>query len=859
MADYVVRLVGNDNLSSTVKQVKKELSDVGNVGGTAIDKIDKKFKRIIESSAPLKRQLKDLKNIMADMNLKGLNNTDEFTKIATAAGQIKDAMDDASEAMNRYSSDTFKLDATIQAFQGIAAVGSVAAGTMALFGSENKEAAETIQKVQGALAILNGVQAIANTLNENSVLMLRVKSAMMAVNTNATNGNTVATVANTVATKAWNTAKAIGKALLGDFSGLLLLGIAGLTAYAIATNKSTEAEKARNRELTAGEKAANNRAKTEQELSAKVANSAASQLAAYYALQKKWKECNGDVQKQQKFMSNYKDEIKKTGFAVDSLSDAENLFVKNTNAVVQAIQQRARAQAAYELMVEKIKSGLEKTNTKNVANGGYYVKATDKNLTKEERGELVKKGLATEVQGTFNGEAFVEYHATKDGLDYINQKRIKDAQKRNKQYRQAVQADTQKTVGELSDIYTDASNKEQSIMENAGLKTSSTVSKSGGGGGNTNNDKNDEVKAAANSIAAMQEAQKVIQENLEKGLYGFGTEAEKKAIQDYNDLADRIEKEKIRIGFEIDPEIKNAEEARNKAIKQVEEYFKENASTELPTPQISSFESAMGENPFDTSTLDGIENLMNFNDNLIDKLKETKSTLEELKQALKDAGLEGSEAFKQVEERLNSVDGSIIKVTANQTTLGESAKVINEQEEKKKQQIKTYEEIGDAAQNAAGMISSLASASEDTTFQTAAIIAEAIANVIQGYAVASAQAAETGNPWIWAAFSLAGLAQVASVIAQIHNLSGYAEGGIIGGGSRHGDTVLSRLNAGEMVLNTRQQSNLFKAIDNGTFNFDNQTNETPSIQFKIKGSDIYGSLKNYSKTVGKTGKITGIK
>ena len=69
MSDYVVRLVGKDDLSSTVSNVKKELSDVGKVGKDAMSKIDDKFQRIITSSAPLKRQLRDLQAIMADMNL----------------------------------------------------------------------------------------------------------------------------------------------------------------------------------------------------------------------------------------------------------------------------------------------------------------------------------------------------------------------------------------------------------------------------------------------------------------------------------------------------------------------------------------------------------------------------------------------------------------------------------------------------------------------------------------------------------------------------------------------------------------------------------------------------------------------
>lgn len=106
--------------------------------------------------------------------------------------------------------------------------------------------------------------------------------------------------------------------------------------------------------------------------------------------------------------------------------------------------------------------------------------------------------------------------------------------------------------------------------------------------------------------------------------------------------------------------------------------------------------------------------------------------------------------------------------------------------------------------------------------------------------------------------NLAALATIVTTITSIFSsLPKFADGGIVGSGSRHGDTVLARLNAGEMVLNSTQQTTLFKAINDGVF----EANETSANQvtFKLKGADLYGSLKNYSKLSAKSGIITGIK
>lgn len=46
-------------------------------------------------------------------------------------------------------------------------------------------------------------------------------------------------------------------------------------------------------------------------------------------------------------------------------------------------------------------------------------------------------------------------------------------------------------------------------------------------------------------------------------------------------------------------------------------------------------------------------------------------------------------------------------------------------------------------------------------------------------------------------------------------LQTFADGGIVKGAFSHGDRMLVRANAGEMIINPRQQANLFKIINDG--------------------------------------------
>lgn len=111
----------------------------------------------------------------------------------------------------------------------------------------------------------------------------------------------------------------------------------------------------------------------------------------------------------------------------------------------------------------------------------------------------------------------------------------------------------------------------------------------------------------------------------------------------------------------------------------------------------------------------------------------------------------------------------------------------------------------------------------------------AIGQIILGFATATAQASSMG-PWAWLAFVGAGLGAVATMIATI---SSYADGGIIQGSSFHGDNTLARVNAGEMILNQKQQANLFRALDNG-----GGIGGATTTEIKIKGSDLYLAISN---------------
>ena len=172
--------------------------------------------------------------------------------------------------------------------------------------------------------------------------------------------------------------------------------------------------------------------------------------------------------------------------------------------------------------------------------------------------------------------------------------------------------------------------------------------------------------------------------------------------------------------------------------------------------------------------------------------------------------------------------------------LGLDVKIKPELETSKWEEDLNY--AADAVNSLGSAFSSLGEMSEDPTLKIAGIIAQSIANIALGAGKAIAKSGDLG-PWGWLAFGASIMAQMAAMIAQVHSATGYAEGGIIKGNTTIGDKVLVRANAGEAILNTRQQARLFDMIDHGQIY---SYGEPQVSTVRIKGSDIILSLKNYA-------------
>ena len=178
--------------STATDELKKDVKDVGVEGsksftllgneaesaGNEIEKTDKK-------TASYKTQLKQMRAEVITLTLElnkmkdaGKQGTKEFTDLDTKiktltndAGRLDDVIRDVSGTVKNAGSDTRGLDRTLRVVTSVSAGFQLAQGSVALFGSENKELTNALIKLNGIMAVTNALQQIQDELlKEDSVL-----------------------------------------------------------------------------------------------------------------------------------------------------------------------------------------------------------------------------------------------------------------------------------------------------------------------------------------------------------------------------------------------------------------------------------------------------------------------------------------------------------------------------------------------------------------------------------------------------------------------------------------------------------------------------------------------------------------
>jgi hypothetical protein len=165
MAEEIIFKVGVDTGDS--------VQDVNKVGD-AIEGVDKEAKKTSGSFVNLKKELRQL-----TIQLQGLDPASkEFEQVAARAGKIKEQLRGVADAINDADPEKFggKFQRTAE---GIAGAFSAVTGAQALFGKNSEEIEKQMLKVQGAIALTQGISAMKELRNDAGELAMAIKGKVV--------------------------------------------------------------------------------------------------------------------------------------------------------------------------------------------------------------------------------------------------------------------------------------------------------------------------------------------------------------------------------------------------------------------------------------------------------------------------------------------------------------------------------------------------------------------------------------------------------------------------------------------------------------------------------------------------------
>lgn len=834
---------------------------------------DKQFKSIIDKvksevgntetvfkqgSGNIKRELKAIQGELANMLLQGVDPASEkFQQLAARAGSIKDAMGDAKAVVGDFANDVRGLAGITDVAGSVVGAFQVGAGAMAMFGVESEEAQQTLTKLAGAMSVLNGITQLQNTFMDQSSGTYRAYHALLrlvgveqssltttvSANTTAQATNTTTQVAGTTALTANTTVKKANAVATTETTTATAANTVATEGATVATGGLTVAQGA----ATVASKA------LRVALSAIGIGILISLVAALY----------------QKF-EDITDSFKTAEGASSKLAQAWNKFKVIAVGVGNAIWEHMiwPLKMFVGMVRDAINGDWDKiaSNAISAFKGGHdvignynYAANKEKNKQAEEKKDREDKAAIKKINDNLEAEN-ARKGSSLDREIAASQDRLKHLKKDSEEYR--------KELNKLEDFK--RQKREQAAKQSKKVKIAKPkkvkiakpkVDKAA-----------EEAKRKADKIA---DDQKTLKQTIEtetvnnnkgsrktdeeqlKNAYGSdksnvintqgALDNQLKLINDYYtkiegfrqaDLADEI----AAVSKKYDT---LAEKAHgNKELLEQLEKQKQAAISNLQAEYANKYTELLDQRAKDEKEA---------SDKLLQPLIDRARQLgQELGRSLDLKGLDFSALTKLTEELQKSVDGmkELQKVKDSLGSFENSGITKMLDDAKALQQILGSKMASDGEKIGASMVfmsQAIQQLGQDSAAAKAGLVLQAIGQIILGFAQASAQDSKLGVIG-WVAAIAAGTAVMISTISQLQSFS---QGGIFQGSKTVGDHNLARVNAGEMILTNTQQGNLFRILDNNTAGLGGGVGVS---SVRVKGSDLYLALSNYSKVQSKTGR-----
>ena len=162
----------NDAISAIQSSGAKMSAETAKAAGD----IEKKLAAIATKN-PTAGTVRQLTNLAMEARALGPEFAKTANDIIAAAGRMKDSIADTRAEVSYFASDTRRIDAVLGGVEAAAGAFGAVEGGAALLGIQSEGLQQTMVKLQGAIALVNGVQAIQNALQAESAVRMGITTA----------------------------------------------------------------------------------------------------------------------------------------------------------------------------------------------------------------------------------------------------------------------------------------------------------------------------------------------------------------------------------------------------------------------------------------------------------------------------------------------------------------------------------------------------------------------------------------------------------------------------------------------------------------------------------------------------------
>lgn len=536
--------MGTDDFTKTLNQLIKKQQELTNITKSGVKAQAGSYNDLVNQMALLKKEwraaadeseraaigqkigtinarLKELDASLGNYQRNVGNYQGEMHELATDLDAVSGAASTAAPKIESYNSEVSDLsnstkgltmtssdwvqtaENTVKVTAGITGAFQAAQGAINLMGIESEATTEMIAKMQNVMAITEGLKAISEGIEsfgklKDSVQAAGIMTKLFGTETEAmtvaTNAQTVATTGATVAT---NTFK---KALIATGIGAIVVLIGTLIAKWEDLKEALGFAKEEQEEVN---EALEESIEREKERKKVINDSVGSVLGKYKLLQSQWKELS-NVQEKNDWIKNNADAFDDLGLSINDVNAAQSVFVTNSEAVIKAIKDQARANAMAKLyedaIAQQYAAQQDFEGAQQAAEEKYYSgykpsddEASKAGLTSEDYGTRSEEQSL--VQQWWNGGGTYKTVAT-DWVDYSGARKLQNEYLRP--FQQSLAA-INGEVAKLEEAFIDA---EQTAAESAAAVQKLGInyntgggSTSGSGGSTTTDDWQERLKA----------------------------------------------------------------------------------------------------------------------------------------------------------------------------------------------------------------------------------------------------------------------------------------------------------------------------------------------------------------------------